>query len=75
MLESFWGEGIFTTDGDVWKMHRANARPFFAHDRLSDFTCFERHTQKVLDILDQTALSEQQFNLQVGHCPLPAPQE
>ena len=66
MLESFWGEGIFTTDGDTWKMHRTNARPFFAYDRLSDFTTFERHAQKLVDIMDQMAANRRPFDLQVG---------
>jgi hypothetical protein len=66
MLESFWGEGILTTDGDTWKMHRTNARPFFAYDRLSDFATFERHAQKLVDIMDQMAANSQRFDLQVS---------
>jgi hypothetical protein len=66
MLESFWGEGIFTTDGDTWKTHRNNARPFFTYDRLSDLTAFERHTQKLINVMDQMAASDNPFDLQVN---------
>lgn len=64
MLESFWGEGIFTTDGDTWRTHRANARPFFAQERLSDFAPFEFHAQKLLEIIDGMATDKQSFDLQ-----------
>jgi cytochrome P450 len=66
MFESFWGEGIFTTDGEPWKMHRANARPFFAQERLSNFTSFERHMDKVLDIMEGMDGTGQAFDIQVS---------
>lgn len=69
MLDSFWGEGIFTTDGETWKTHRANARPFFGQERLSDFAPFETHAQKLLDIMDHMSTNEQTFDLQVTSLP------
>ncbi|KAK0200210.1 cytochrome P450 [Desarmillaria ectypa] len=41
--KSLLGEGIFNTDGDMWKFHRTMTRPFFNKDRISDFDNFERH--------------------------------
>ncbi|KAG8817330.1 hypothetical protein FRC17_011279 [Serendipita sp. 399] len=64
MFETFWGDGIFTTDGDAWRTHRANARPFFAQERLSNFSSFEGHVQKMLDILDKLHSEERGFDLQ-----------
>ncbi|KAG8776843.1 hypothetical protein FS842_003413 [Serendipita sp. 407] len=64
MFETFWGNGIFTTDGEAWKTHRANARPFFAQERLADFSSFDKHMQKMLDILDKLHGEEQGFDLQ-----------
>lgn len=66
MFESFWGEGIFTTDGEIWKKHRATARPFFAQERLSDFSSFERHMEKILEILEEMSGNGEAFDMQVG---------
>ncbi|CCA71526.1 hypothetical protein PIIN_05462 [Serendipita indica DSM 11827] len=64
MFESFWGNGIFTTDGETWKRHRANARPFFAQERLADFTPFEKHMNKMLDILDKLTTDGEPCDIQ-----------
>ncbi|KIJ25685.1 hypothetical protein M422DRAFT_236883 [Sphaerobolus stellatus SS14] len=64
MLETFLGSGIFTTDGDVWKMHRAIARPFFSAERVTDFECFERHTSRALDIMSEYGRNGETFDLQ-----------
>ena len=32
-MNDLFGKGIFTTDGDEWKAHRALTRPFFGTDR------------------------------------------
>ncbi|EJD37697.1 cytochrome P450 [Auricularia subglabra TFB-10046 SS5] len=53
-MESFLGNGIFNRDGDVWKMHRAMTRPFFAKERISDFNVFDEHSKKALDLLEST---------------------
>ncbi|KAG8959345.1 hypothetical protein FRC00_001703 [Tulasnella sp. 408] len=45
------GRGIFASDGERAKMHRALARPYFARERVSDYNTFQRHSAKVCDIL------------------------
>ncbi|SJL13317.1 uncharacterized protein ARMOST_16757 [Armillaria ostoyae] len=51
--ESFLGTGIFNTDGDIWKSHRALARPLFKKERISDLEIFERHTNTVLTQIEK----------------------
>ncbi len=46
------GNGIFNRDGDIWKAHRAMARPFFQRERVTDFKNFETHTKEALTALD-----------------------
>ncbi|KAJ7573580.1 cytochrome P450 [Mycena floridula] len=46
--KSLMGDGIFATDGDMWKFHRAMTRPFFNKDRISDFDIFDRHAEDVI---------------------------
>ncbi|THV02579.1 cytochrome P450 monooxygenase CYP63 [Dendrothele bispora CBS 962.96] len=50
-MERFLGRGIFNRDDEVWSMHRANTRPFFARERISDFHSFETFTSRTLDII------------------------
>ncbi|KAJ7703697.1 cytochrome P450 [Mycena rosella] len=38
------GSGVFGSDGELWKFHRAMTRPFFKRDRISDFELFDRHS-------------------------------
>ena len=64
MFEPFLGSGIFTTDGDVWKYHRAMARPFFSTERTSDFDRFERHTSKALETMVEHAGRGEAFDVQ-----------
>jgi hypothetical protein len=66
MFESFWGDGIFTTDGEKWKRHRANARPFFSQEKLADFTSFDKHMNKMLDVMNRMCLDGKQLDLQVN---------
>ncbi|KAF9457419.1 cytochrome P450 [Collybia nuda] len=48
-LGALLGNGIFTSDGDLWRFHRGIIRPFFNKGRITDFEIFERHTQVALD--------------------------
>ncbi|KAF2203067.1 cytochrome P450 52A11 [Delitschia confertaspora ATCC 74209] len=41
----FLGNGIFTTDGNMWHNSRQLIRPQFIKDRLSDLDIFEEHFQ------------------------------
>ncbi|KAG8924476.1 hypothetical protein FRC02_010408 [Tulasnella sp. 418] len=64
MSYDFLGDGIFSTDGPTWKHHRSVARPFFAQDRISDFECFKRHVDVLLDVLTTQATTSKAFDLQ-----------
>ncbi|KAL1683215.1 cytochrome P450 [Schizophyllum commune] len=45
---SLLGDGVFSTDGDMWKFHRSMTRPFFNKERISDFANFDRHADAIL---------------------------
>jgi len=47
-VQSVLGTGVFNSDGDMWKFHRAMTRPFFARDRVTDFDLFDRHAEVVI---------------------------
>ncbi|KAH8832521.1 cytochrome P450 [Flagelloscypha sp. PMI_526] len=51
------GQGIFSTDGEIWKFHRGLTRPFFARERISDFENFRLHADQAIDKL-RTRLRE-----------------
>jgi len=70
MLEPFLGSGIFTTDGEIWKQHRATARPFFSAERVTDFDCFERHTSNAMNILSKHAETGEAFDIQARYSQL-----
>ncbi|KAK0499225.1 cytochrome P450 [Armillaria luteobubalina] len=53
ITQSFLGNGIFNTDGDIWRSHRALARPLFKKERISDLEIFERYTKNVLTQIEQ----------------------
>ncbi|TFK72859.1 cytochrome P450 [Pluteus cervinus] len=53
------GDGIFNSDGDIWKFHRGLTRPFFARNRIADFDIFERHADKAISVT-RTRLREGQ---------------
>ncbi|KAG8985262.1 hypothetical protein FRB95_004942 [Tulasnella sp. JGI-2019a] len=63
-LESFFGKGIFVADGETAKMHRALARPYFARDRVSDYTIFHKHCDKMLDVLHKSACADKPIDMQ-----------
>ncbi|KAH7064272.1 cytochrome P450 52A11 [Paraphoma chrysanthemicola] len=50
---AFLGNGIFTTDGQLWHNSRQLIRPQFVKDRLSDIEIFEEHVQVLMTKLGQ----------------------
>uniref|UniRef100_A0A8H8CKK7 Cytochrome P450 n=1 Tax=Psilocybe cubensis TaxID=181762 RepID=A0A8H8CKK7_PSICU len=42
-MDSMFGEGVFNSDGEMWKFHRAMTRPFFTRERISDFEIYDRN--------------------------------
>ncbi|KAI5892277.1 cytochrome P450 [Schizophyllum commune H4-8] len=45
---SLLGQGVFNSDGDMWKFHRTITRPFFSKDRIAHFDIFDRHAEGIL---------------------------
>lgn len=50
---AFLGNGIFTTDGQLWHNSRQLIRPQFVKDRLSDIEIFEEHVQVLMSKIGQ----------------------
>ncbi|KAF8350986.1 cytochrome P450 [Amanita rubescens] len=50
-LSSLLGRGVFSSDDELWKFHRAMTRPFFTKDRISHFDIFDRHAQDAISQL------------------------
>ncbi|KAG8883717.1 hypothetical protein FRB97_006028 [Tulasnella sp. 331] len=48
LVESVLGNGIFSSDGDIWKHHRSMTRPFFTRDRVTDFDTFDQHAETLI---------------------------
>ncbi|KAL1713598.1 cytochrome P450 [Schizophyllum commune] len=46
--QSLLGQGVFNSDGDMWKFHRTMTRPFFNKDRISHFDIFDRHANGII---------------------------
>ncbi|OCH86929.1 cytochrome P450 [Obba rivulosa] len=63
-FETFLGEGIFNRDDQVWKTHRALARPFFARDRITDFETFEKYTHKTLTLMSSLSSAHKPIEVQ-----------
>ncbi|KAF8317439.1 cytochrome P450 [Clavulina sp. PMI_390] len=58
------GVGVFNSDGAMWKFHRNLARPFFTRDRISDFDIFDKHAEKVIEIMKSSFSSGNPLDIQ-----------
>ena len=47
----FLGDSIFTTDGEQWHHSRQLLRPQFVKTRVRDLDIFERHVQKLINLI------------------------
>jgi cytochrome P450 len=50
-MQTLFGLGIFTTDGERWANSRHMIRPNFARDQVADLTAFERHDQDMFKLI------------------------
>ena len=50
-LEPFTGNGVMTADGPSWEHSRALLRPLFSKTNIADFSRFEIHVQRLLDLV------------------------
>ncbi|KAI0350150.1 cytochrome P450 [Trametes cingulata] len=48
-LNTLLGQGVFNSDGEMWKFHRTMTRPFFSRDRITHFDIFDRHADHALN--------------------------
>lgn len=48
-FRDFLGNGIFNTDGPIWKHSRAMLRPQFLRTRIADLEIMQQHTSVLLD--------------------------
>ncbi|KAI0791801.1 cytochrome P450 [Abortiporus biennis] len=55
--KSLLGNGVFNSDGDIWRFHRSMSRPFFAKDKIAHFDLFERHAEQLMHRI-QTRMAE-----------------
>jgi len=51
MMSAFLGKGIFTTEGAAWKHSREMLRPCFERSQVADVSLFEKHVDRLVDIL------------------------
>ncbi|KAG8719587.1 hypothetical protein FRC09_010926 [Ceratobasidium sp. 395] len=47
-MYSVLGNGLFNSDGALWKSHRNMTRPYFSKDRISHFDIFARNSDKAI---------------------------
>ncbi|KAH7300153.1 hypothetical protein KP509_24G046800 [Ceratopteris richardii] len=66
MAHEFLGDGIFNSDGDVWKKHRKVASFEFSNRKLRDFStdAFREDALRLLHVLHSAALSDKPVDLQ-----------
>ncbi|KDQ21154.1 hypothetical protein BOTBODRAFT_149912 [Botryobasidium botryosum FD-172 SS1] len=56
-MKSMLGQGVFNSDGDMWKFHRSITRPFFTRDRITDFDTFNRHADAVIERMKESFIT------------------
>ncbi|KAH7300154.1 hypothetical protein KP509_24G046900 [Ceratopteris richardii] len=66
IARDFLGDGIFNSDGDVWKRHRKVASFEFSNRKLRDFSAdaFREDALRLVRILHSAALSDNPIDLQ-----------
>lgn len=47
------GVGVFNSDGEMWKFHRAMTRPFFSRERITHVDLFARHADAIISHIQQ----------------------
>ncbi|KAG8976679.1 hypothetical protein FRB90_009077, partial [Tulasnella sp. 427] len=61
---SVLGSGIFNSDGELWKLHRNMARPFFSRERTTDFDIFRRHSDHAIELIKQCCANGETVDFQ-----------
>jgi cytochrome P450 len=47
-MRSVLGTGVFNSDGERWKFHRAMTRPFFVRDKIAHFEIYDAHARAAI---------------------------
>ncbi|KAF7331242.1 Cytochrome P450 [Mycena kentingensis (nom. inval.)] len=55
VADSVLGTGVFNSNGDMWKFHRAMTRPFFTRDRISHFARLDVHAARTIELMRAAA--------------------
>jgi hypothetical protein len=76
-MRSVLGTGVFNSDGELWKFHRAMTRPFFARDKIAHFDVFDTHARIAIDKMKVRAREGGALDMQdaVGRFALDAASE
>lgn len=56
----FFGDGIFTQQGDTWKHSRELLRPQFTHRQYEDLELFREAVDNLIDILPESGVVDLQ---------------
>lgn len=66
-MEVLLGDGIFNSDGELWRKQRKTASFEFASKNLRDFSTvvFKEYSLKLFNILSQASFKNQQVDMQV----------
>lgn len=56
-FEPFTGKGIMNTDGSFWEHSRALIRPAFARQKISDFSSFDIHINRLIKLIPKNGSS------------------
>lgn len=66
-MEVLLGDGIFNSDGELWRKQRKTASFEFASKNLRDFSTavFKEYSLKLFTILCQASFKDQQVDMQV----------
>ncbi|KAL6302061.1 cytochrome P450 [Sparassis latifolia] len=57
LMRSVLGDGVFNSDGDLWKFHRSMTRPFFSKDRIGHFELFDKHAEIAISKMKERVLA------------------
>lgn len=55
--QGWMGDGIFVSDGPIWKHSRTLLKPYFSKDQFADLSSFDVHVQRLLAIVPQNEIT------------------
>jgi len=69
ILKDFYGDGMFTVDGEKWKEQRKVSSPEFSKRVIREVNSviFSKNAVKLAKILDESANSKETVDIQVSY--------